>query len=35
MEKALETLKNRGGEWEEKGTGGDVCGKEAEGLGTG
>lgn len=35
MEKALKVLKNREGEWEEKGTGGDVWGEGAEGLGTG
>lgn len=35
VERALEMLKNRGGEWEEKGTGGDVLGKGGEGLGTG
>lgn len=33
VEKALEKLKNRGGEWEEKGTGGDVWGEGAEGFG--
>jgi len=35
MEKALEMLKNRGGEWEEKWTEEDVWGEGAEDLGTG